>query len=280
MRRDVKMGFGVGGVLLAVIIVAVLVVHRNQNKRVSFDTDGKPAQSTPDQGIDVAPSDPSKPADPPSQTAPDLTKTTDHKDQHPADDKWDALFASTTSDPKPQLRKSSPNRQQESPSSAKDSSEDNASSGSDNSTPLSSSSATGTARTHTVKSGETLSAIAMTAYGDSRQYKAILAANPGVDPAKLRPGTVLKIPPLSKEKSSAKESTSAGSSSAAPAASGDKTYIVQKDDSLYRITRKLYGTGERQEELYVLNKQVIGNDSTKLKPGMVLKLPAPPSVKQ
>ena len=56
-----------------------------------------------------------------------------------------------------------------------------------------------------------------------------------------------------------------------------KTYTVQKDDNLYKITRKLYGNGERQDELYTLNKQTIGPDSTKLKPGMVLKLPASPA---
>ena len=36
--RDVRMGFAVGGVLLAVLIVAFLAIHRNQNnKTVAFD---------------------------------------------------------------------------------------------------------------------------------------------------------------------------------------------------------------------------------------------------
>ena len=39
MRKDVRMGFGVGGVLLAVIIASVLIIHRNKsnNKAVAFD---------------------------------------------------------------------------------------------------------------------------------------------------------------------------------------------------------------------------------------------------
>src|SRR5258708_1473823 len=39
MRKDVRMGFGVGGVLLAVIIASVLIIHRNKNsnKAGAFD---------------------------------------------------------------------------------------------------------------------------------------------------------------------------------------------------------------------------------------------------
>jgi len=60
-------------------------------------------------------------------------------------------------------------------------------------------------------------------------------------------------------------------------AADGKTYTVQQNDNLYKITRKLYGNGEKQEALYELNKATIGPDSTKLKPGMVLKLPAAPA---
>ena len=83
---------------------------------------------------------------------------------------------------------------------------------------------------------------------------------------------VLKIPALEK----AKQVEKAQAADATSAADG-KTYIVQKEDNLYRITRKLYGNGQKQEALYELNKATIGPDSTKLKPGMVLKLPAAPA---
>lgn len=48
--------------------------------------------------------------------------------------------------------------------------------------------------THVVKKGETLTAIAKTAYGDGRQWKKIAAANPSVIDGKLKIGQVLVVP--------------------------------------------------------------------------------------
>ncbi|HJV24242.1 MAG TPA: peptidoglycan-binding protein LysM [Aromatoleum sp.] len=53
------------------------------------------------------------------------------------------------------------------------------------------------ARFHTVKSGDTLSAIAKTYYGDANKYNAIFEANKPMlsHPDKIYPGQVLRIPP-------------------------------------------------------------------------------------
>ena len=48
--------------------------------------------------------------------------------------------------------------------------------------------------THTVRHGETLFSIAKVSYGDGKQWKKIVAANPGVSPSKLKVGQVLVIP--------------------------------------------------------------------------------------
>jgi nucleoid-associated protein YgaU len=48
--------------------------------------------------------------------------------------------------------------------------------------------------THTVRHGETLFSIAKITYGDGKQWKKIVAANPGVSPSKLKVGQVLVIP--------------------------------------------------------------------------------------
>jgi nucleoid-associated protein YgaU len=52
---------------------------------------------------------------------------------------------------------------------------------------------------YTVKSGDTLSAIAKEQYGDAMKYPQIFEANKPMleNPDKIYPGQVLRIPPLS-----------------------------------------------------------------------------------
>jgi nucleoid-associated protein YgaU len=47
---------------------------------------------------------------------------------------------------------------------------------------------------HTVKKGETLFSIAKVSYGSGKLWKKIVAANPGVTPAKLKVGQVIVVP--------------------------------------------------------------------------------------
>jgi nucleoid-associated protein YgaU len=117
-----------------------------------------------------------------------------------------------------------------------------------------------------------LTSIAAAAYGDSRKWKRIAEANPNVNPNKLVVGTKLVIPSLPKSS----ESNSAGSRSAAGVDSPTQ-YVVQPNDSLYRIAMKLYGKPTYADKLYEANKDVIGSDPKRLKLNMVLKLPEPPT---
>ena len=302
MRRDVRMGFAVGGVLLAVIIVAFLAIHRNHNKAVAFDKGtGDASADTTSVDVNASAVDTNRPA-PPGTGAMQESTAAKIAAEKPADpkpseaekadgDRWDALFASTgpnpaqgqlstsgSTDPGKGASKSSrdkngkasdkPLKFMEAPAASQDSRAPEAVQAGDN---RAGTNATGV-RTHIIRPNETLSGISKMVYGSSRHYKAIEAANPGLDPAKLRPGMVLKIPPLEQAKQVGKQQ----SADATSAADG-KTYTVQQNDNLYKITRKLYGSGEKQEALYELNKATIGPDSTKLKPGMVLKLPAAPA---
>ena len=61
----------------------------------------------------------------------------------------------------------------------------------------------GEGRPHTVQRGETFSSISKAAYGSSRYFRQIIAANPTVNPNRLRPGTVINLPDISAVKASA-----------------------------------------------------------------------------
>ncbi len=49
-------------------------------------------------------------------------------------------------------------------------------------------------RTYTIQKGDTLWSIARTQLGDGKRYKEIMELNPGLEPNKLRIGTVIKLP--------------------------------------------------------------------------------------
>lgn len=50
-------------------------------------------------------------------------------------------------------------------------------------------------RSYVVQEGDTLADISALYFGSPQQWRRIVAANPGLDPAALKPGTVLVIPP-------------------------------------------------------------------------------------
>jgi nucleoid-associated protein YgaU len=149
---------------------------------------------------------------------------------------------------------------------------------------------------HVVQPGESFSTISMIAYGNPNLYAAIMRANPGVDPQKLRPGMKINIPPAS-EAMPAPKPTAAAPTVATPSAprvvSGESAqtaraeqpidpqtqYRVQPGDNLYSISKKLYGRGDRYLRIHEANKQTLGEDANTLKAGMVLTLPEPPTAK-
>lgn len=53
----------------------------------------------------------------------------------------------------------------------------------------------------------------------------------------------------------------------------DGIYVVQPGDSLSKIASKIYGDDSRYQEIYEINKDVIGNDPNMIGVGMVLTLP-------
>ena len=134
-------------------------------------------------------------------------------------------------------------------------------------------------REHTIQPYETLSTIALAAYGDARHYKAIQQANPDLDERKLRPGTKIKLPDLSALKATggAGGQLATPGTRAEPAVDAGKEYRVQPNDSLQKIALKLYGKAAKADAIYDLNKDKIGADEHRIKVGMILKLPEAPT---
>ncbi len=92
--------------------------------------------------------------------------------------------------------------------------------------------------------------------------KAIEAANPGVDPAKLKVGQKLSIPAAAGAAGSATSMTGSASTAA-----GQEIYIVKSGDTLSRIARH-YGTTVKAIE------SENGLSTTHIKVGQKLKIPA------
>jgi nucleoid-associated protein YgaU len=130
--------------------------------------------------------------------------------------------------------------------------------------------------THKVQPGDSLASLAQTYYGGSKYAKFLADSNSQIsDPAKLVPGTTVKIPALPAD-IDAKLSAGGPAKPAKPVAAnsgGKRTYRVQPGDSFYRIAKDQLGNANRWKELFSLNKNVVHNDPTQLQVGQTLVLP-------
>lgn len=316
MRKDVKLAFVVGGILIAVLVVYVLLVPGKSDRPapVTLETTpsrldklDQPAPATPEKAQKVA----EKPAEPAKHTetareekksADPTTKPTDPFASAGGDetDKWTlALSRGTvpmmTSAPQPPALQAA-KTQGETKSDAKTESKSPSPSA-----PVTPTSAEQPAtqpitsitsadqsgmRTHVVKQGETIAKIAEAVYGSQNYWPHIIRANPGIVAEKIRPGMTLNLPPDSEVKGSGTAVTAAATENPIkpdtthPALDTRTEYEVQSGDSLAKISMKLYGTGAKWQAIYDLNKDAIGADPAKLKVKSVLKLPEPPTQKQ
>lgn len=125
--------------------------------------------------------------------------------------------------------------------------------------------------TYTIRSGDTLSTIAGDFYKDTRKWTVIASANPGLDPAKLKVGQVIKIPT---EGAIARQATTVPERASASAKPGGKFHTVAKGETLAAIAEKYLGSKGAWKKLYEANKDSIGSDPAKLKVGTRLVIPA------
>ncbi|MBI1189566.1 MAG: LysM peptidoglycan-binding domain-containing protein [Tepidisphaera sp.] len=132
---------------------------------------------------------------------------------------------------------------------------------------------------HTVRPSETLSSISSKYFGSTSHVEAILRANPYLDPRRLRPGRVIKIPKdpdniQGKPVDPAPDPANPG----APAKTTDneqpapREYVVQSGDTLSGIASEIYGTSAMAHAIYEANRDVM-TDEDSLRVGLRLKLP-------
>ena len=149
------------------------------------------------------------------------------------------------------------------------------------------------ATTHVVKQGETIAKIAEVAYGSQNYWPYIVRANPGIVAEKIRAGMTINLPDINEVKGTGSFSVQTGSTAAntttdtnlkpdttSPKLDPQTQYEVQSGDSLAKIAMKLYGSSNKWQGIYDLNKDTIGADPAKVKVHSILKLPEPPTVKQ
>lgn len=287
VRKDVKVGAVVVAILIAVLIVYVLVVpggDARQDEVASLPTERVSATDEPT---------PAAPANPPPESRPQAASNapadavagtpapvvTAAKTDPFADERWmmalntGALPQQSRVTPSP----ASPVRTVDSGASTPTATRLAPVAGNAPATiePTAGRRDGAATRTHVVQPGESLARIAENVYGSQVYYKQILAANPGIKPEKLRPGMVINLPDVKSVKSQG------GADDDAPLPVDGKTeYRVQVGDSLHKIAVKLYGRQDMWERLYDLNKARIGDDPAKLKLGMILQLPQPPTQPQ
>ncbi len=140
---------------------------------------------------------------------------------------------------------------------------------------------------YTVGPNENYWAISKKLYGSGVYFKALFEHNRQNFPFanKLRVGDVISAPPARVLEQTypqlcPKPATPLGSNSSFRPAGyreqplGARTYVVEEGDTLYDIARYELGKASRWAEIHELNRQTLGDDYDRLKPGTQILLPA------
>jgi nucleoid-associated protein YgaU len=126
---------------------------------------------------------------------------------------------------------------------------------------------------YVVRPGDTLSHIALAAYGNAGLWPAIYDSNLGTiaNANLIFPGQSIYIPPM-------QFSPQGVGPSATPIATGSQ-YTVVSGDNLSAIAERAYGNGALWWVIYNANGQIVGANPNLIRPGQVLTIPAsvPPS---
>lgn len=302
LRKDVKIGFVVGGILIATLIAYVITAGRGKPRTVEL-AEGETVQQVQPAGSEasatVAEAVPQPDPTPPVASTPDAstpnasavqTKTPDPFQPSGNRDVWATALNSGTV-----LMSVTPSASRETTAepaianTAVAATEATASGSTASESvpsllPTTQPAATlvvseppqvsRNTRSHVIQKGEILTGIAIAAYGDQKYWKQIAAANPAINPNRLKVGQTIALPEIAAKKERIAGAYNGGVTS--PVISKSQ-YEVKSGDSLRRIAMKLYGREAMWQKIYELNKAQIGADPARLKLHTVLKLPEAPT---
>ncbi|MGV6814065.1 MAG: LysM peptidoglycan-binding domain-containing protein [Phycisphaerales bacterium] len=136
---------------------------------------------------------------------------------------------------------------------------------------------------HVVAEHELMQTIAKRYFGSVDDWWIIAKANPRVDPRKLKPGMVLRIP---KDRNNiqglviGKESEPGVLDTPVLDSAGSESkvieYVVQSGDSLSKISQRIYGSAQHAEFIFESNRNVL-RSMDDISIGQLLRLPPLPS---
>lgn len=133
---------------------------------------------------------------------------------------------------------------------------------------------------HTVQSGDTFEAISLKYFGTKKHARAIIKSNPLLDPTKLKPGRIVKVPrdPANIQGLPVKPDGSSEPKPIDPNDSPERTHVVVSGDSLSSISDMYYGTPKHADLIYEANRGTMPNRNA-LKIGQSLVIPPLPPAK-
>ncbi|HET6205058.1 MAG TPA: LysM domain-containing protein [Planctomycetota bacterium] len=127
-------------------------------------------------------------------------------------------------------------------------------------------------KTYEVRDGDRLETIAVRETGSRKGIEAILEANPGLDPDRIRVGRRIRIPARETDSEKARGSARAESAPAPRVAPPQRAYSVKGGDTLWSLATRLLGDGKRWREIVDKNPALLGKDRP-LREGMLLEIP-------
>ncbi|MEM7681705.1 MAG: LysM peptidoglycan-binding domain-containing protein [Planctomycetota bacterium] len=135
------------------------------------------------------------------------------------------------------------------------------------SAPVRDAAASGPVSTYEVQPNDNFWKIAEAQYGDDRHWRTIAQANPSVDPTRLAVGQKLRMP------SRASLPDLDPTDPVVEDPGQGRRYRIRPGDTLSEISQEVYGTAASWQLIYNANRQAIGDNPSKLSPGMTLSIP-------